>query len=128
MILVDTSVWIDQQRGSAPHLTELLLQDLVAIHPGVIGELACGSLADREAFLALLRDLPQIRPVGDEEVQFFIAIHRLYGRGAGYIDMHLMAAAVVGGVPFWTRDKRLARIAAELNIAYIAQPRPLVES
>lgn len=122
MILVDTPVWIDQQRGSAPHLTELLDQDLVAMHPAVMGELACRSLADREVFLALLHGLPQIQPVGEEEVLFFIAIHRLYGRGAGYLDMHLLAAAAVNGVPFWTRDKRLAQIASDLHIAYPPQP------
>jgi predicted nucleic acid-binding protein len=118
MILVDTSVWIDHQRGRAPHLSELLDQDLVSIHPGVIGELACGSLADREEFLALLRNLPEVRSVGDDEVLFFISVHRIFGRGAGYMDMHLMAAATVNGIPFWTHDRRLAQIAADLNIAY----------
>jgi predicted nucleic acid-binding protein len=118
MILADTSVWIEHQRGRAPHLSELLDQKLVAMHTNVIGELACGSVANREEFIALLHDLPTIQSIEDEQVLFFISIHRLYGRGVGYIDMHLMASAVVSGTPFWTQNKRLAQIAADLNIAY----------
>ncbi len=91
------------------------------MHPGILGELACGSLANRGAFLALLRDLPQVPPVEDDEVLFFIEIHRLYGRGVGFIDMQLLAAATVSAIPFWTRDKRLAQIANDLQIAYIPQ-------
>jgi hypothetical protein len=121
MILVDTSIWIDHQRGSAPHLTDLLLKNMVAVHACVIGELACGFLADRRAFLDLLRGLPQIDSAADDEVLFFVEIHKLFGKGAGYIDMHLMAASAISGVQFWTRDKRLAQMAADLDIAYIPQ-------
>jgi hypothetical protein len=33
-----------------------------------------------------------------------------------------MTAAVISGVRFWTRDKRLVQIASRLNIAYPALP------
>jgi len=122
MILVDTSVWIDHHRGTAPHLTDLLNQNLVATHPGIIGELACGFLADRQAFLHLLRGLPQVSEASHDEALFFIEVHRVFGKGAGYIDIHLMTAAVINGVRFWTRDKRLVQIASHLNIAYSALP------
>jgi predicted nucleic acid-binding protein len=119
MILVDTSIWIDHKRGADQHLSYLLTQNEVAVHPFVIGELACGSLTDRKAFLELLRGLPQVASAVDEEVLFFIEIHRLFGRGAGFIDFHLMAAATLAGIQFWTRDKRLTQIAADLQIAYL---------
>jgi hypothetical protein len=58
--------------------------------------------------------------VDDDEVLFFIEIHKLFGKGAGYIDFHLLAAATIAGVQFWTRDKRLAQIAADLQVAYVS--------
>ena len=35
------------------------------------------------------------------------------GRGIGYIDAHLLAAAVIRDIPIWTKDKRLMAIAEE---------------
>jgi predicted nucleic acid-binding protein len=41
------------------------------------------------------------------------------GRGIGYIDVHLLAAAVLSGdTRLWTRDKRLADAAKELGISF----------
>jgi predicted nucleic acid-binding protein len=40
------------------------------------------------------------------------------GRGIGFIDLHLLAsAALAAPARLWTRDKRLATIALELNLA-----------
>ena len=61
MILVDTSVWVDHLRNGHDGLSELLLQDEVACHPMVIGELACGILDTATADLyplSLLAALP----------------------------------------------------------------------
>ena len=58
MILVDTSVWVDHLRKGDPQLADLLERAVVVMHPFVLGELACGSLADRAAILELLRNLP----------------------------------------------------------------------
>jgi predicted nucleic acid-binding protein len=117
MILVDTSVWIDHFRSGLDALTNALESDAVMTHPFVVGELACGHLHNRTEVLRLLDELPQA-PVGNElEVRAFIERHRLMGRGIGYIDVHLLAAATlaVEGV-LWTRDKRLASAAAELHV------------
>lgn len=42
MILADTSVWIDHMRGRRSRFSAALENDLVLVHPFVIGELACG--------------------------------------------------------------------------------------
>jgi predicted nucleic acid-binding protein len=122
IVLVDTSVWIDHQRGLAPHLTYLLSRQEAAIHSGVIGELACGSLADRASYLMFLRRLPQVSSASDSEVLFLLEIHQLFGRGAGFLDLHILAAASINSVPLWTNDLRLAKMAAQLNVPYLPKP------
>jgi hypothetical protein len=44
LILVDTSVWVDHFRKDDPQLTGLLELGVVAMHPFVVGEIACESL------------------------------------------------------------------------------------
>lgn len=51
MILVDTSVWIEHLRKGIEPMANALNQNLVCIHPMVIGELACGHLKDRSILL-----------------------------------------------------------------------------
>ena len=118
MILVDTSVWIDHLRGGVAALVSLLNNDQVLIHPFVTGELACGNLKKRSELLNLFQNLPQSSVASQQEVMFFIEHHHLMGRGIGFIDAHLLAAtALQGTAQLWTLDKRLDRIALELNIA-----------
>ena len=119
MTLADTSVWVNHLRANDPILEALLEDDQVLMHPMVIGELACGNLPDREQVLDLLKELPQIPVAGDEEVLFLIERHQLMGRGIGYVDAHLLAAALLAGsVRLWTRDRRLWSAAADLNLVY----------
>jgi hypothetical protein len=41
------------------------------------------------------------------------------GRGSGYIDVHLLASiALSGDALLWTRDRRLAAVATELEVAF----------
>ncbi len=118
MILVDSSVWIDHLRSSDATLTGLLGGGQVLAHPFVIGELAMGSLRQRDAILNALRDLPQATVAGDDEVLGFIDQHRLFGLGIGYVDAHLLAAArLTAGASLWTRDKRLHDVAIRAGLA-----------
>lgn len=120
MILVDTSVWVDHLRRSDDRLVRALNRTQVLTHPFVIGELACGNLNRRSTVLRLLRDLPSSTPATDDEVLFFIDRHSLMGRGIGYVDAHLLAAAMLNGrAQLWTRDKRLTRLADQLGVAYV---------
>ncbi|HEV7569974.1 MAG TPA: type II toxin-antitoxin system VapC family toxin [Thermoanaerobaculia bacterium] len=117
MILVDTSVWIDHLRTSIALLREALEAEEVLVHPFIIGELACGEMKQRSEVLGLLATLPSSVVATNEETLHFIERHRLMGKGIGYIDAHLLASVTLtDGAQLWTRDKRLAGIAAELKI------------
>ena len=119
MILVDTSVWVDHLRRGDPGLVALLERAAVVMHPFVMGEIACGSLKDRQSLLELLHDLPGAVIATDDEAMQFIERHRLYGKGIGYIDVHLLASvALTGGAQLWTRDQRLRQVAATMGFAY----------
>jgi predicted nucleic acid-binding protein len=115
-VLVDTSVWVDHLRKRNATLVELLEQGDVWTHSFVIGELACGHLAHRETILTALSELPHVPAATHEEALALVETRRLSGRGLGWIDMHLLASAVLSQRPFWTLDKRLATVAAELGL------------
>ena len=67
-------------------------------------------------FLTLLKDLPRLPAVLDDELMTFIDVHRLMGRGLGWIDVHLLAAAFVSRQGLWTKDRRLADAAKRLGV------------
>jgi predicted nucleic acid-binding protein len=113
MVLVDTSVWIEHFRRGEPRLVDSLSEGLVLTHPWIIGELACGNLRDRAAILADLSALPVAAPAADSDVLALIENRKLWGRGLGWIDMHLLASTLLSNCQFWTLDKRLARAARD---------------
>ena len=117
MILVDTSVWIDHLRVGVPALVTALERGQVLMHPFVLGELACGNLKYRSQVLELLGNLPPAPIATEVEALRFIERRALMGRGIGYIDAHLLAAtALIGAARLWTRDRRLAAVATELEL------------
>jgi hypothetical protein len=72
----------------------------------------------REAVLTALSDLPQAEIATDAEILTFIERHALFGRGIGYVDVHLLAAVrLTGGAQLWTKDRRLHAVASELGLA-----------
>ena len=115
-VFVDTSVWVDHLRQGEPLLQDFLSAGEVATHPFVIGELACGNLSKRDEILALLSELPVVTIATNEEVLHLIKRHTLHGKGLGWIDMNLLASALVSRIPLWTRDRRLAAVAKTLGI------------
>lgn len=118
MILVDTSVWVDHFRHGDDTLAALLQSAEVLCHPWVTGELALAQLSQREEILALLRGLPQATLATEAEVLAAIDVHRLHGRGIGYVDVQLLASTLLmAEARLWTRDKRLASAASELGRA-----------
>jgi predicted nucleic acid-binding protein len=118
VILVDTSIWVDHLRTGDRRLAALLEAGRVLGHPFVIGELALGRLDQRTLVLGALADLPQARVATDREVLDFIELHSLDGKGLGYIDVHLLAAArLTEDAAIWTRDKRLQAAAGRLHLA-----------
>jgi predicted nucleic acid-binding protein len=117
MVLADTSLWIAHFRAGHPALAELLSDGLVLMHPFVAGELACGNLGNRTAVLSDLAALPVATSATDLEVLRLVEDRRLWGRGLGWIDAHLLAAALISHCRLWTLDKRLASAASELGLS-----------
>jgi predicted nucleic acid-binding protein len=107
VILVDTSVWVDHLRQGIPLLGDLLTAGEVLTHPFVIGELACGNLTNRAEILKLLTSLPSVRVATHAEALHLVEAHRLHGRGLGWIDVHLLASALLSQAALWTRDRSL---------------------
>jgi predicted nucleic acid-binding protein len=116
MILVDTSVWINHLREGNKLLCEHLDRGDVACHPLIIGELACGHLQRRKEILALLHALPTVERVADDEILFFIEKHRLFGRGLGLIDIHLLAACSITPAALWTLDGKLQKVSKDCGL------------
>ncbi len=122
MILVDTSVWVDHLRSTDPALVRALNAGVVVTHPFVVGELACGNLANRAEVLGLLQDLPVASVATDSEALACIEARSLMGRGIGYVDVHLLASATLGDHLLWTRDRRLVGVTADLHLAFEDSP------
>lgn len=119
MILVDTSVWVNHFRTPNGQLVTILDENQVLGHPFVVGEIACGSITNRAEILARLDRLPPAPRVRDSEVRVFLESRQLMRRAIGYIDVHLLAsAALAGPALLWTHDRRLARVADELGLAF----------
>lgn len=119
MILIDTSVWIEHLSKGGRVIEDLLKTSKALIHPFVIGEIACGNLADRAEILSLLNDLSTLPVAAESSVLYFIEQNQLMGLGIGYIDAHLLTAtALEPPTRLLTLDKRLKAAAEALNLSY----------
>ena len=118
MILVDTSIWVAHFRTGNSHLETLLNNGEVVCHPFVVGELACGNMKNRKEILSLLQALPMAEMAEHQEVLHFIEYNQLMGKGLGYVDVHLLASALLTKIPLWTSDKKLKSASAELDLSY----------
>jgi predicted nucleic acid-binding protein len=118
MVLVDTSVWVSHFRHGNVDLQKLLHDGEVVSHPFIVGELACGNLKNRHEILTYLQSLPMTILAEDEEVLKFIENNQLMGKGLGYIDVHLIASAVLTNVLVWSLDKTLDKFTKRIGINY----------
>ena len=118
MVLVDTAIWVSHLKEGNADLKALLENGEVLCHPFIIGELACGNLKNRDGILSLLKALPQAKVAGHDEVMNFIETHELAGTGLGYVDVHLLASALLSRSVLWTTDKSLSAAAQKLGIWY----------
>ena len=122
MVLVDTSVWIRSLAGRAPYMAELdrlLGRDEVAGHELVYGELLIGDRGGRVKLLAAYERMHQAALVPHNDIARFVRDRGLHGRGAGWIDIHLLASAIVGRLRLWTADPRFSALATELGVGYV---------
>ena len=105
-------------RKGESELKKLLLNGDVYCHPFVIGELACGSIENRKEIISLLQSLPSARTIDDNEFLYFVEKNKLYSKGVGYVDNHLLASSRLESIQLWTEDKRLKKIAEDLDLLY----------
>lgn len=118
MVLIDTSVWVDHLRRGNDSLVDLLNEGMVACHPFVIGELACGQLRNRAEVLGLLAVLPAVQLAEHDELMTLVDSHRLFGRGLGWVDVHLLGSAHLSACTLWTLDKALTDAAKTLGVSH----------
>jgi predicted nucleic acid-binding protein len=116
MTLVDTSVWVNHFRRPQSSLIRLLEDFSAGVHPFVIGELACGNLKDRALTLGDLAKMPEAPLATEAEVLHLLESRRLWGEGLGWVDVHLLASALLGGWDLLTADHTMQRAARRLGI------------
>lgn len=118
-VLVDTSVWVGHFKQRNEHLVALLQAGLVACHPHVVVEVACGTPPHREEVIELLRQLEHLPLATADELLVLLRRHALHGRGCGFVDISLLASTLLSeSAVLWTLDKRLDALAVELGRSY----------
>jgi len=118
MVLVDTSIWVWHLRQGSPRLHDLLQLSEVACHPFIVGELACGNIQNRNEIISLMQSLPMVDVIEHEEFLHFIENRHLMGKGLGFVDVHLVASALLANIPLWTKDKKLQKVSSSLNVNF----------
>jgi predicted nucleic acid-binding protein len=119
VILADTSVWIDYLRQGSSEMERLLAQGQIRTHPFIVAELSLGSLRHRKRRLEELDALLQVPVAQLDEVRHMIETQRLYAKGIGLTDAHLIASCLLTpGTLLWTRDAGLGRVAKDLAVLW----------
>lgn len=118
MILVDTCIWVDFFRGENAELAKLLVENKVAMHWIVIGELATGNLPKRAQILNDLRTLERVEEATARESLALIENQKLFGKGLSWNDVQLLASSLIHSVPLWTRDLRLRDAARKTGASW----------
>ncbi|PKG99341.1 type II toxin-antitoxin system VapC family toxin [Paraglaciecola sp. MB-3u-78] len=119
MVLVDSSVWIDHIRKKDDVLSQLLINGQVCMHPMIVGELACGNLRNRLSIIKLWQSLPHANHATHQEALHCLEKHSLFGKGIGFIDLHLLASTLLSTNTFlWTNDRRLKNLADDLKLSF----------
>ncbi len=88
-------------------------------HELIFGELLIGDRGGRAKLLASYEKMHQASVVAHREVVAFVQDRQLHGRGVGWIDVHLLASAIVGRSRLWTADPRFAAVAEDLGVGYV---------
>ena len=122
MVLVDTSIWTKFLKNQPPisnTLDFLLDCNQIAGHDMVYGELLMGNnLNQRQELLSAFSLMHRSEIVPHGEVVQFVRDRKLQGRGISWVDVNLLASAVVDHFHLWTEDASLLAIAKELGISY----------
>ncbi|MGZ3748144.1 MAG: PIN domain-containing protein [Pseudobdellovibrionaceae bacterium] len=117
MVLVDTNVWIEHFRSTSPQLIELLMTGNVVTHEFILGELSLAHFHTKERgkILERLHALERIKTSEHQEVYDFSFLHKLSGKGIGWIDSHLLHACISQNLGLLTFDKNLSQLAKKIT-------------
>jgi predicted nucleic acid-binding protein len=113
-VLVDSSVWVGHFKQRNEHLVALLEADLVLCHPFIVAEIACGTPPSRKEIISMLSQLESAPLATQHELLAMLDARQLYGRGCGFVDLSLLASALLSEKTLiWTLDKSFERLAAQ---------------
>lgn len=119
-VLVDSSVWVGHFKLRNDHLVVLLEDGAVICHPYVVAEVACGTPPSRKAIIGMLAALESAPVATQDELLAMMDTRQIYGRGCGFVDMSLLAGALLSEKTLiWTMDKKFELLATELNKCYV---------
>ena len=115
-VLADSSVWIAHFKEPNEQLQSLLADGKILCHPYIVGEVACGTPPKRRDFIKLLSNLESLTVASHDEVLTTIEVHKLFGRGCGYVDIALVTSLLISEKTLiWTLDHQLEKVAASLG-------------
>lgn len=118
-VLVDSSVWVGHFKQRNEHLVALLEADSVVCHPYIVAEVACGTPPSRKAIISMLSELESAPMATQDELLAMLDTRQLDGRGCGFVDLSLLASALVSEKTLiWTHDKRFELLAVETKLAF----------
>lgn len=118
-VLVDTSVWVGHFKQRDEQLVVLLEAGVVACHPYVVVEVACGTPPRRREVIDMLGELESVPVTTTDELLELLQRRALFGRGCGFVDVSLLASALLSEQTLlWTLDKQLEAVATELGRSY----------
>nr|WP_269456284.1 type II toxin-antitoxin system VapC family toxin [Rhizobium quercicola] len=97
-------------------MARIIRDDRLLCHPFVVGELALGSLRERDAVIAFLTAQREAVIATHAEVMTVIDRFSIFSMGIGYTDAHLLTSTLLDRrSSLWTRDKRLAAAAQKVG-------------
>ena len=116
MTLIDTSVWVDYFRRGDTLVSALMSDRNAGMHPFVVGEIAVGNVKNRARTLADFAFLAHLEVADDAEVHRILESQQLWGKGLGWIDLHILAATKLAGWSLYTADAAMAAAARQIGV------------
>jgi len=115
MVLVDTNVWVEFFRGNKKSLvlSELIESGEIYLHPFVLTELVLGGL--KKELQLKMESFVNLPILSENLLRKFIVEEKLFGRGLGFVDIHLLSASRIYQCDIWTFDSYLKKAAIHLG-------------
>lgn len=67
-----------------------------------------------------MQRIPSVKVAKQEFLLKFVREQKLYAKGIGFVDCHLLASAkITPNTLIWTSDRRLKKMAIELGVAHV---------